>query len=132
MGFLLALYVFGVALFLTVRLAQAVGLSGDRFLAVLAASRPIVLLLLAFTGCALYPLGNLVAFHSYLIATNTTTNEEITAPYQGSNPFSLGCVRNCRQFAHAPPEPTAIQPSKLVPPPSAQAFDKAPPFDAQV
>lgn len=31
----------------------------------------------AFGGCVLCPLGNLVVFHCYLIATNTTTNEEL-------------------------------------------------------
>eukprot|EP00971_Amphidinium_carterae_P207536 4117909-Amphidinium_carterae.1 len=50
--------------------------------------------LLVFAGCILCPLGNLTVFHCYLIASNTTTNEEITSSYNGKNPFSLGLTRS--------------------------------------
>lgn len=130
--FLLALYVFGVVLFLTIRLATAGDISGERFFTSFAAAKPAVLVLLMFTGCVLCPLGNLVAFHSYLIATNRTTNEEITAPYGDKNPFSLGCKRNCRQFLCTPQDPTMIPPKVLVPQLSERLAQMAPPIDAQV
>merc|ERR1712232_23999 len=102
-------YVFGVVLLISVRLAQQVRTFDlVQFLGDLAASQPFVLALLVFTGCLLCPLGNLVAFHCYLIATNTTTNEEITNPYGRRNPFSLGFSRNWRQFLFTPKEPTLI------------------------
>mmetsp|Transcript_43550 Transcript_43550/g.79721 ORF Transcript_43550/g.79721 Transcript_43550/m.79721 type:complete len:89 (+) Transcript_43550:3-269(+) len=85
--------------------------------------------LLVFTGCILCPLANLVVFHCYLITTNTTTNEEITAPYAGKNPFSLGWFRNCKQFLCSPKEPTAVQRSELVP---ASLLRSAAPYDAQM
>lgn len=131
--FLLALYVFGIVLLIAVRLGQQLA-SFDlvRFVGDLAASEPFVLALLVFTGCVLCPLGNLVAFHCYLIVTNTTTNEEITALYTGRNPFSLGMVRNCKQFLCMPHEPTLVAPCTLVPMPGRAARSAQPPADAQV
>mmetsp|Transcript_70711 Transcript_70711/g.182312 ORF Transcript_70711/g.182312 Transcript_70711/m.182312 type:complete len:409 (-) Transcript_70711:76-1302(-) len=130
--FFLALYVFGVALFITIRLAKASGAATDRFLVNLAGSKPLILMLLVFTGCVLCPLGNLVMFHSYLIATNVTTNEEITAPYRDRNPFSLGGTRNCKQFFCQPQEPTLVAPQALVPSGSISSRQAPPPVDAQV
>jgi len=131
-SFCLALYVFSVALFITIRLAKASSTDTDRFLVELAFSKPLILVLLVFTGCVLCPLGNLVMFHGYLIATNTTTNEEITAPYRDRNPFSLGCSRNWKQFFCQPEEPTLVAPHTLVPSVSRASREAPPPIDAQV
>lgn len=131
--FLLALYVFGVLLMIAIHLGrQAVSFALDRFLVDLAAARPSVLILIIFTGCVLCPLGNLVVFHCYLIATNTTTNEEITALYSNKNPFSLGVLRNCKQFLFMPEEPTLVAPTALVPRPARGSRLAQPPADAQV
>merc|ERR1711924_123920 len=73
-----------------------------------------------FAGCTLCPLGNLSAFHAYLIATNVTTNEEITVPYD-SNPFPLGLFRNIKQFALSSPVASLVHPRSLVPAAVAKA-----------
>lgn len=131
--FCLALYVFGIALFIAIRMGrQVAGFSLDSFLVDLASSRPSLLILIIFTGCVLCPLGNLVAFHCYLIVTNTTTNEEITALYSNKNPFSLGFVRNCKQFLCMPQEPTLVPPTMLVPRSARGTRLVQPPSDAQV
>jgi len=130
--FLLALYVFGVALYLTIRLSKTMGFGGELFLASLASSKPSVVVLLSFTGCILIPLGNLVVFHSYLVITNKTTNEEITGPYNGRNPFNLGFVRNCRQFLRTPQEPVSVQMQAMVPPLDLNEACGQVPFDAVV
>lgn len=130
--FLLALYVFGMLLLVAVHTARRVAsFSLDRFAMKLAVSQPLLLGLLVFTGCILCPLGNLVAFHCYLIATNATTNEEMTAAYSDRNPFSLGVFRNCKQFLCLPEEPTLVEPTALVPF-SRVPGDSEPPGDAEV
>mmetsp|Transcript_16309 Transcript_16309/g.47719 ORF Transcript_16309/g.47719 Transcript_16309/m.47719 type:complete len:428 (-) Transcript_16309:1-1284(-) len=131
--FLLALYVFAVALFIAIVLAQQVTrFTLDRFVMELVVSQPALLGVIIFTGCVLCPLGNLVAFHCYLIATNTTTNEEITALYSNRNPFSLGVVRNCKQFVFLPEEPTLVPPAALVPMTASCTRLVQPPAAAQV
>ncbi|OLQ03320.1 hypothetical protein AK812_SmicGene13744 [Symbiodinium microadriaticum] len=47
-------------------------------------------LLMSLAGCLLFPLANLTLFHCYLIATNTTTNEEITRAYSRTLNPNLG------------------------------------------
>lgn len=124
--FLLTLYVFGMMLLTVVQMASGdMKFDLDTFL---------LIGLLTFSGCVLCPLGNLVAFHSYLIATNTTTNEEITAPYHGRNPFSLGVIRNCKQFVCHPEEPTLVERTELVPASLVHSgrSGAAPPADAQM
>lgn len=116
--FSLALYVFSIMLAVIVRNihnSDRVGL-GSVFWALGSAGRSAVGLVL-FTGCVLCPLGNLVVYHLYLISTNATTNEEITMPYNGQNPFDLGIKRNIKQFFCRPDEPTLVSPSTLVPSP---------------
>jgi len=51
-----------------------------------------------FVGIALLFLGNLLAFHIVGIAKNRTTNEEVTHPYEGNNPFDEGVLRNLAWF----------------------------------
>lgn len=129
--FLLALYVFSVALFMTIRVARFQHVGGDAFFLGLIKSKPSVLVLLGFTGCILIPLGNLVAFHSYLVGVNKTTNEEITEPYGRSrNPFTLGFSRNCRQFLFMPQEPRWLDVWAPVPPMSVKDAGGQVPFDA--
>merc|ERR1740121_2724314 len=103
----------------------------DRFVVEFAVTQPFVLSLGLFTGCVLCPLGNLVAFHCYLIGTNTTTNEEITAVYNKRNPFTLGLHGNCKQFWNLPKDPTLVNPTDLVPL-STKAHPTQPPADAEV
>lgn len=131
--FMLTLYVFALVLFITVRIAQrdTLAFRFDRFAKDLATHRPVLLGLLIFTCCILCPLGNLAAFHSYLICKNATTNEEMLGLYGSKNPFSLGMVRNCKQFWRQPHEPTLVAPTVLVPVPASQ-ISKAVPLDAQV
>lgn len=133
--FLLALYVFGVLVLAMVNMAsEAKRFHTSRFAMELVLSQPIVVGLVVFAGCVLCPLGNLVIFHMYLIATNTTTNEEITVPYAGKNPFTLGFRGNCKQFLAAPPEPSLIQARSMVPLSAARAGKtrKPPPADAHI
>jgi len=77
----------------------------------------------------LCPFGNLVVFHCYLIATNTTTNEEVTHAYE-RNPFSLGTIKNFRQFLFSYQEPSLLQPAALVPAKGPSRSRELPP-DAQ-
>lgn len=129
--FLLALYVFLATIVLAVSLAKHVSAhSFDRIVGELASLHPFAVGLVIFTGCILCPLGNLVGFHCYLIATNTTTNEEITSAYGNRNPFSLGLVRNCKQFMFLPSEPTLVAPDVLVPAGSSGRGSRAVPPDA--
>merc|ERR1712183_1070243 len=72
--FLLAAYVFGVVLVLTVRLAQRYPGALDSFFVGFARSKPGVFGTLVFAECILCPLGNLTAFHCSLIATNVTAS----------------------------------------------------------
>eukprot|EP00927_Polykrikos_kofoidii_P036152 TRINITY_DN30551_c0_g1_i1.p1 TRINITY_DN30551_c0_g1~~TRINITY_DN30551_c0_g1_i1.p1 ORF type:complete len:424 (+),score=46.70 TRINITY_DN30551_c0_g1_i1:82-1353(+) len=132
--FALTLYVLVIIVFIVIRFAQESNkFTFDTIFLNFAASRPIVLVLGLFTVCILCPLGNLAMFHCYLIATNTTTNEEITSAYGAKNPFNLGVVRNIRQFLFAPVEPTHVAPEALVPQLSAGSIQGSPPpFDAQV
>jgi len=131
--FLLALYVFVVLILVVVYFVESLpGISPDRFIGWLATSHPFVLGLLVFIGCVLCPLGNLVVFHCYLIGSNTTTNEEITAAYAGRNPFSLGLYRNFKQFIFMPEEPTLVNPDVLVSARSGRGAGTDVPPDAQM
>ena len=60
--------------------------------------------------------------------------EEITAPYNGDNPFSLGIMKNIKWFCVSPAEGSLVQPRSLVPLSIARAgrAGNAPPPDAQV
>lgn len=131
--FLLALYVLGVTLFIAIRLAQQMAsFDLSRFIVKLSSTAPFLLGLIVFTGCVLCPLGNLLAFHCYLIATNATTNEEITGMHHERNPFSLGMTRNLKQFFCQPSEPTLVPLDTLVPMPGRAARSAQPPNDATV
>jgi len=130
--FLLALYVFCVALYLTIRMAHAVHFRGDKFIASLAMWKPASVLLLTFSGCALLPLGNLLAFHMYLLWTNTTTNEEVTGVFETRNPYNLGWKRNFRQLLCSTQEPVNVEMHDLVSPRSASKGTQQVPFDAVV
>merc|ERR550532_3967670 len=69
--FCLTLYVFAAVLLIAVHLSRRrSGGSADRLLLYLLATEPTIVVLVACTGCLLCPLGNLVAFHCYLIGTN--------------------------------------------------------------
>jgi len=130
--FCLTLYVFAAVLLIAVHLSRRrSGGSADRLLLYLLATEPTIVVLVACTGCLLCPLGNLVAFHCYLIGTNTTTNEEVTAVYNKKNPFTLGLAGNCKQFWNLPKEPTLVNPTALVPL-STKAHPTQPPADAEV
>eukprot|EP00929_Paragymnodinium_shiwhaense_P068883 TRINITY_DN34732_c0_g1_i1.p1 TRINITY_DN34732_c0_g1~~TRINITY_DN34732_c0_g1_i1.p1 ORF type:complete len:484 (-),score=90.38 TRINITY_DN34732_c0_g1_i1:93-1544(-) len=132
--FLLAVYVTIVSVLILVRLAEkSRQFNLEWFVLDLAVTRPLMLVLVIFVGCLLCPLGNLSMFHCYLIATNRTTNEEITAPYGSRNPFTLGFVRNWRQFLFTPQEATLIAPASLVHASTQGANQNAPPppHDAQ-
>eukprot|EP00919_Chromeraceae_sp_WS-2016_P045872 GHVR01109099.1.p1 GENE.GHVR01109099.1~~GHVR01109099.1.p1 ORF type:complete len:282 (-),score=38.96 GHVR01109099.1:278-1123(-) len=50
-----------------------------------------------YSMCILCPLMNLAYFHCYMTSHNITTNEEIKALYDGENPFTIGCIGNCKQ-----------------------------------
>lgn len=130
--FLMALYVFGILLLTLVQLARrSTTFKFDAFFMSVLSSQTWVFGLLVFTGCVLCPLGNLTVFHCYLIASNTTTNEEITGAYSGRNPFSMGCRRNSKQFLRAPREPSVVDLSELV---SASFSERgrSPPVDAEM
>lgn len=131
--FLLSLYVFVLLLLVSIQLAMNVSsFDSRRYIALLFHQYPFVLGLMAFTGCMLCPLGNLAVFHCYLIASNTTTNEEITGVYAGGNPFSLGLRRNFKQFLFQLQEPSLVEPGVLIPAPSsASSGASAIPPDAQ-
>mmetsp|Transcript_10390 Transcript_10390/g.23494 ORF Transcript_10390/g.23494 Transcript_10390/m.23494 type:complete len:382 (+) Transcript_10390:149-1294(+) len=135
--FLLALHVFLVMILTLIYLAAADknASSVDKFIVDVLKAQPLGIGLLVFAGCILCPLGNLTVFHCYLIASNTTTNEEITASYNGRNPFSLGLTRNWKQFLLTPTEPSLIQPRQFLPISVAKAGKStglAPPPDAEV
>lgn len=130
--FLLALYVAVVTISIVVAQARSQKhFMLQRFFTELMTARPVMFGLTIFLGCILCPLGNLTVFHCYLVASNRTTNEEITAPYGNQNPFGLGVVRNCRQFFCQPPEPQHVVLKQLVPAASRDSF-AAPPHDAQM
>lgn len=130
--FLLALYVLLALLAICIQLVVDVKHQGFKtYVEELAETHPMLLGLVIFIGCVLCPLGNLVVFHCYLIATNTTTNEEVTHAYE-RNPFSLGIIRNFKQFLFSYQEPSLLQPAALVPakgPTNCRARDVPP--DAQ-
>jgi len=131
--FLLSLYVFGVLVLAMVQLARrTISFKADTFFVSVLSSQTFVMILLVFTGCVLCPLGNLVVFHFYLIATNITTNEEITSPYNDRNPFNLGALRNCKQFFFTPKAPTLVVLTELVPAAQSGHFGGGPPADAQI
>jgi len=132
--FLLALYVFSILVLACVYIAPSIVHSHQPFLVELIRSAPVAIGLLVFTGLVACPLGNLTVFHLYLITSNKTTNEEITVPYSGKNPFNLGFFRNCKLFLSRPKEPSEIQPRALVSLSEARASCASigPPADAQV
>lgn len=133
--FLLALYVFSMVILGVIYAAsEEEHFLPDRFFLKMVLKKPLAMALLVFTGCVLCPLGNLTMFHLYLIVSNCTTNEEITAPYGSKNPFHLGYVRNVKQFLRQPMEPSLVAPRSLVPLSMARAQKnyKAPPADAEV
>lgn len=130
-GFLLALYVLLALLVICAQLLWDVEHRGFKtYVEELAATHPMLLALVIFVGCVLCPLGNLVVFHCYLIATNTTTNEEVTHAYE-RNPFSLGTIKNFRQFLFSYQEPSLLQPAALVPAKGPSRSSRELPPDAQ-
>jgi len=130
--FVLALYVFSVLVVIAIHVGFFKGLF-DPYIFTRAATYPALLVLLVFIGCLLFPLGNLMAFHCYLITKNMTTNEEITGVYPGKNPFSLGYTRNWKQFLQQFQEPTLVEPGVLVPAPGRkESITGDVPHDAQV
>eukprot|EP00928_Gymnodinium_smaydae_P025028 TRINITY_DN20073_c0_g1_i1.p1 TRINITY_DN20073_c0_g1~~TRINITY_DN20073_c0_g1_i1.p1 ORF type:complete len:403 (-),score=58.35 TRINITY_DN20073_c0_g1_i1:2-1210(-) len=135
--FLLAAYVTVVCMYVLVLESRRQSFTDfESFVTSLFMAKPAVVGLLGFTLAMMCPLGNLAAFHCYLIATNKTTNEEITAPYGSRNPFNLGIRRNCKQLFWQPEEPSLIAPMSLVHPQSIAALTgsgaNAPPLDAQM
>mmetsp|Transcript_49829 Transcript_49829/g.112031 ORF Transcript_49829/g.112031 Transcript_49829/m.112031 type:complete len:396 (+) Transcript_49829:51-1238(+) len=128
-SFCLALYVLVALIVVSLHLLWHLNThSFNAYVKELASTNPLMLALIVFIGCVLFPLANLSVFHCYLIARNTTTNEEITRAYD-RNPFSLGLVRNFKQFLFSCQEPTLIEPSVLVP--AAGRTRELPPADAQ-
>jgi len=99
---------------------------------------PATAVLVIFTGLMTLPLGNLSAFHCYLVTSNKTTNEDITQPYGGKNPFSLGVVGNFREVMWSTKEPSLLPSSMLVPASargrggSTPGAEVCPPIDTEV
>jgi hypothetical protein len=71
-----------------------------------------LIIVVIFTACALIPLGNMVFFHAYCIATNTTTNEELTQVYKEKNPYDDGVMENVRQILLGKVPPSLAEAAK--------------------
>lgn len=82
--------------------------------------------LVIFAGIVSLALGNLTAFHCYLVAVNKTTNEEITRPYGERNPFSRGIRENVKDVLFKYEDSSLLQPTVFVPEVQAAALEASP------
>ncbi|OMO93705.1 hypothetical protein CCACVL1_06373 [Corchorus capsularis] len=70
---------------------------------------PETLALTLFSFAAIWFLGGLVMFHSYLIAVNQTAYENFRYRYQSSpNPYDKGIISNIKEVLFAPLPPSRV------------------------
>ncbi|XP_021293072.1 LOW QUALITY PROTEIN: probable protein S-acyltransferase 6 [Herrania umbratica] len=70
---------------------------------------PETLALTVFSFAAIWFLGGLSIFHSYLIATNQTAYENFRYRYEGSsNPYDKGIISNIKEVLFAPLPPSGV------------------------
>lgn len=82
---------------------------------------------------SLASVGGLACYHSYLVAQEMTTNEDIKGTYNpkkfkdGINPYSHGnCCRNCLYVLFAPRHPSLIDRRGFVDPTEEAGFQRVP------
>ena len=64
------------------------------------AAHVMAVILLVYTCIILCCVGGLAGYHSKLAIQGRTTNEELRGKYINSNPYDMGCRRNCWAFCY--------------------------------
>lgn len=65
---------------------------------------PIAIILVVYVFLSMWFVTGLCAFHTYLVAKNKTTNEQLRNFYKNGSPYSLGFLRNISQMCCKFPE----------------------------
>ncbi|GBG62954.1 hypothetical protein CBR_g34654 [Chara braunii] len=100
---LLCIYVFGLSAFLTKKSMSKEGMNLWRSMT----KNPVAIILMAYTFVAVWFVGGLTIFHSYLISTNQTTYENFRHRFESQgNPFTQGCLANFKEVFCTPIDPS--------------------------